>query len=197
MKKLLYMALLTGVAMLPGCKNDDEQDYLDYLASQQQPNPDTPETPEESKGVFLNELDGNSKFIEFYNTGAVDADISGYTLVKDDEKTIYVAPQGTVIPAKGFFVIEGNATDYAGGFTSGLSADKATKIELMDANGKSLDVFCNPPADPDGTWQDPGTYSGKTGKRSFSRFPDGTGDWYIADATSMKPNHKGDLQIKW
>lgn len=200
MSKLIYIALLAGLLVLPGCKNDDEQDYLDYLASQRQPKPDTPDipdVPEEKAGVYLNELDGNAKSIEFYNVGDKDADISGYTLVKDDEKTIYVAPEGTVVPAKGFFVISGNAEDYAAGFTSGLSADKATKIELFDPEGNILDSFCNIPADPAGTWQDPGTYSGKTGKRSFSRFPDGTGDWYVADATPMRPNNKGDIQIKW
>lgn len=197
MQKLIYVSLLAGVIMLPGCKNDKEQDYLDYLASLQQPEPDNPDTPQPDAGVFLNELDGNSKCIEFYNTGDRDADISGYMLVKDDEKTIYVAPLGTVVPAKGFLTINGNAADYAGGFTSGLSADKSTKIELLDAGGKSLDLFCNLPADPSGTWQDPGTYSGKTGKQSFSRFPDGTGCWYVADPTPMQPNDKGNIQIKW
>lgn len=83
MRKVFYMALSAAVALLPGCKNDDEQDYLDYLASQQRPEPDTPET---DAGVFLNELDGNSKSIEFYNTGDTDADISGYTLIKDEGK---------------------------------------------------------------------------------------------------------------
>lgn len=194
------MALLAISVILPGCKNDDEQDYLDYLASQRQPEPDEPDgpdLPEVKSGVYLNELDGNAKTIEFYNTGDKDADISGYTLVKDDEKTIYVAPEGTVVAAQGFLVINGNAEDYEGGFTSGLSADKATRIEMFDKAGKILDIFCNPPADPAGTWQDPGTYSGKTGKRSFSRFPDGTGDWYVAEATPQKPNSKGDIQIKW
>lgn len=197
MGKLIYIALLAGLFMLPGCKNDDEQDYLDYLASQQQPQPDTPDAPEVIAGVYLNELDGNTKSIEFHNVGDKDADISGYTLVKDDEKTIYVAPEGTIVAAKGFFVINGNAEDYAAGFTSGLSADKATKIELLDPEGNTLDTFCNLPADPAGTWQDPGTYSGKTGKRSFSRYPDGTGDWYVVEATPMRPNNKGDIRINW
>lgn len=201
MIKLIYFVLLSGLVILPGCKTDNEQDYLDYLASQHQPNPDTPDAPDtpdvSTSGVFLNELDGNSKSIEFYNTGNTDTDISGYTLIKDDEKTIYIAPEGTVIPSKGFYVISGNASDYGQGFTSGLSADKATKIELLDSDGESIDMFCNLPSDPGGTWQDSGTYSGKSGKRSFSRFPDGTGNWYVSDATLSYPNKKGDLQIMW
>lgn len=197
MKRLLYIVLSAGLVILSACKNDSEQYYLDYLASTQQPTPDSPGTPEQDTGVFLNELDGNSKFIEFYNTDDKDADISGYSLFKDEEKTIYIAPAGTVVPAKGFFVIEGNAVDYAGGFTSGLSADKATKIELLDSNGKSIDTFCNPPTDSSGTWQDPGTYSGKSGKRSFSRYVDGTGDWYISEATPGAANIQGDTKITW
>lgn len=35
---------MSGLVILPGRKNDNEQDYLDYLASQHQPNPDTPES---------------------------------------------------------------------------------------------------------------------------------------------------------
>lgn len=181
-----------------GCKNDDEQDYLDYLASLQQPTPDNPDDPSTDTGkVTLNELDGNAKFIELYNSGDEPMDITGYSLYKDDVKTIYVAPEGTTIPAKGFLVLEGNAVDYTTGFTSGLSADKATIVQLLDAEGTIIDTFCNLPLDPTGTWQDVGTYSGKSGKRSFSRYPDGSGDWFVSESTSGMANIQGDTKIIW
>lgn len=197
MKKTIFLFSALLCMALTGCKNDDEQDYLDYLASLNQPTPDNPAGDETEGKITLNELDGNAKFIELYNTGDEAADISGYSLYKDESKTIYVAPAGTTVPAKGFLVLEGNAIDYTAGFTSGLSADKATIVTLLDADGNLLDTFCNPPLDPSGTWQDAGLYSGKTGKRSFSRYTDGTGDWYISESTPGMANVQGDTKITW
>lgn len=33
MKKVFYIALCLSVLIMAGCKNDSEQDYLDYLES--------------------------------------------------------------------------------------------------------------------------------------------------------------------
>ena len=41
---ITFIVLMSGLVILPGRKNDNEQDYLDYLASQHQPNPDMPES---------------------------------------------------------------------------------------------------------------------------------------------------------
>lgn len=200
--KLQHIILLTmfcATTTLIGCKNDDEADYLAYLASQQkdEPQPKPDPQPQPSHAVVFNELDGNAKTIELYNPSASDIDISGIRIYKDEAKDIYVAPQGTTIKAHGFLLLQGNAADYAQGFTSGLSADKATCLQLFDASGKLTDTFRNPPLDPAGTWQDPGTYSGKQDKQSFGRFPDGVGDWYIATPTPGAPNRQGSQQIKW
>lgn len=193
--------MVTALALLAvtGCKNDSEQDYLDYLDSLNQPKPGNGDGAQGGNAgtVVLNELDGNEKFIELFNPGSEAVDISGFSLKKDDNKTVYVAPEGTVVDSGAFLVLEGNSSDYSTGFTSGLSADKALKIELFDREGNLLDVFCNPPADPSGTWQDPGTYSGKQGKRSYSRYPDGIGGWFVSESTAGLPNIQGSESIRW
>lgn len=157
----------------------------------------TPSSPYE--GLALNELNGNDKFIELYNGSASDMDISGVQLRKDDEEIIYVAPQGTTIPAGSFLSLAGNAEDYADGFTSGLSADKSVMIQLLDPEGVQLDVFKNLSASQGEVWgEDDGLYNGKKPEKvSFGRFPDGVGDWYLTAPTSGAANGEGTEKIEW
>ena len=204
MKKVFYIALCLSVLIMAGCKNDSEQDYLEYLESLNSNSGggsnSSDENPDNTSGLALlaiNELNGNEKFIELYNGNETELDITGIQLRKDDSKIIYQAPSGTVIPPKGFLVLNGNATDYSEGFTSGLSADKATMIQLLDMDGHEMDIFKNVPADPSGQWNDPGTYTCKPGKGSFSRYPDGNGKWYVGESTPFSANEKGNIEIKW
>lgn len=200
-RKIIYCTLLLLSAAFAGCKDDKEQDYLDYLASLEKPsepsNLDDPDSSDPLSFLAINELNGNAKYIELYNGGEETLDISGIILRKDDSKIIYEAPVETKISAKGFLVLHGNATDFTEGFTSGLSADKATIIQLLDPNGKELDVFKNLPENPGDAWNTPGTYSCKPGQGSFSRFPDGTGKWYVGESTEGYANVKGNIQINW
>lgn len=204
--KPLFTTLLAALVLLAcGCKNDSEDDYVAFLRAQT----DKPQTdegtadthrsdsagtsaPSGQRAIRLNELDGNAKFIELYNLSDAAVDIAGMGLVKDEQKTVYIAPRGTVIAPRAFLVLHGNAEDYGHGFTSGLSADKATRIDLLDSAGTLIDTFANPPSDPTGTWQDKGLWSGKAGQRSFSRFPDGTGGWHLAASTPEGANGDGD-----
>ena len=58
-----------------------------------------------STTVTINEVDatGGSAFIELYNSGTSDVDISGWRISVDDS---YDIPAGTTIPAGGFWVLE-------------------------------------------------------------------------------------------
>lgn len=198
MKKTVFYSLVFLLLALTGCKNDDEKDYLVALEQSVYPNKPGDDTPANPVGMLaLNELNGNAKFIELFNGGLDRVDIGGITIRKDDSKIIYTAPSGTMIPAKGFLVLYGNAIDWAEGFTSGLSADKATKIQLLDKNGEELDVFKNLPENPGDAWNSPGTYSCKPAQGSFSRFPDGTGRWYVGESTEGSANIKGHTEIIW
>lgn len=198
MKILAITAAAVLATLATGCKNDSEQDYLDYLESLKQPQqPADGPTDAATGAITLNELDGNEKFIELYNNSAEVLDISGYSLRKDESKIIYEAPSGTTIAPHGFLLLKGNAPDYSEGFTSGLSADKAVCVELLDNAGETIDTFRNPPADAAGTWQDSGTYNSKTGKRSFARYPDGIGAWFLAESTPAMANASGSEPVDW
>lgn len=200
-RKIVYCAVILLSAIITGCKDDKEQDYLDYLAALEKPSePDKPEEPDLSdplSSLTINELNGNTKFIELYNNGKDELDISGIKLRKDDSKIIYEAPQGSKIQGQGFLVLHGNAVDFSEGFTSGLSADKSTMIQLLDPSGKELDIFINLSENPDDTWNSVGKYSCKPGQGSFSRFPDGIGKWYVGESTEGFANVKGNTEILW
>ena len=155
----------------------------------------------------LNELNGNDKFIELYNSSDADIDIAGVYFTKDDEDT-FTAAEGTVVPAKGFLTVWSEKADaleenpgLAPVFKFGLSADKSVKIELFAPDGTSLDVFKNLSVSLDETWgEDDGMYDSKD-KGSFARETDGTGDWYIMTATEGESNASAekveDDKIEW
>lgn len=143
--------------------------------------------------IRLNEINGNDKFIELYNMSETDVDIEGVYFTREDEvgetETVYTAAAGTIIKAHGYLTVwskkaaEDNP-DLSPVFDSGLSADKALKIELYDPEGKSLDVFRNP-LKTEG--EEAGVYDSSEG--SFARETDGTGDWYIMAATQGTTNN--------
>ena len=174
------------------------------------PDPSVPEVPEGENydGIRLNELNGNDKFIELYNASDADVDISGCQIMKDDEKTIFTA-EGVTISAGDFLTIwSEDVADEAPSdaliFSSGLSADKSVKIELLDPDGNSLDVFKNLSVASGEKWgEDDGKYDSKDKetKPSFARETDGTGDWYIMLPTQGKTNAGaskiGDEKIEW
>lgn len=161
-----------------------------------------PGIPAGYEAIRLNELNGNDKFIELYNISGDDVDVSGMYFTKDDEDT-FTAPEGTVIPAGGFLTVwsEKADGDHDLIFEFGLSADKSVKIELFAPDGTSLDVFKNLSVALGETWgEDDGKYDSKD-LGSFARETDGTGDWYIMDATEGRTNEGAgkinDEKIEW
>lgn len=96
--------------------------------------------------LCFNEIDGNSKYIEFINTTSESINIEGYKMYKDDGETaVWVAPNGTTVAGGAMLTLLGdkNATadDYATKFIAGLSAKKSVKMALYDANNNLIDVF--------------------------------------------------------
>lgn len=149
-------------------------------------------------GLSLNEVNGNDKFIELYNASDKALDIVGIQIRKDGDNIVWIAPEGTKIPAKGFLTLNGNAADFSAGFTSGLSADKSVKIELLNSAGEEIDVFKNLSESKGESWgEKDGKYDAKSSGLSFGRYPDGTGKWYLATATKDASNVKGDTEIVW
>ena len=177
--------------------------------SPDQPGSDIPSGIDYS-GLRLNELNGNDKFIELYNTSDTAIDITGCRIYKDAEKTVFTA-DGVTIEAHGFITLlsedlyEGmEVPESTLIFTSGLSADKSVMIELLAPDGEQLDVFKNLSEALGETWgEDDGKYNSKDKevKPSFARVADGTGDWYIMTSTQGKSNSDAekveDEKIVW
>lgn len=147
-----------------------------------------PEEPSEIDytGLVLNELNGNKpKYIELYNSTDRELDITGVQMRKDDEDIVYIAPEGTKIAAHGFLVLLSDQTDYSLGFTSGLSAKKSVKIELLSPKNATIDVFKNLTDAGAEIWGETPKYNGEKEEMAYARKDNGA-EWYM-----MKPTQGG------
>ena len=156
-------------------------------------------------GIVLNELSGKDKFIELYNTTDKDVSLEGLCLVKydsskdDGKSTTWTGAAGMTIAAKGYVVLESSdladpAEDgdenYAYEspnhvFKGGLSGKKNLKIELQNADEEVLDVFAR--GEEGAGWNQVSGFNNDKA-HTFSRVPDGTGEWAYADPTKGAEN---------
>ena len=159
---------------------------------------------EQAAAVVLNELDGNNKFIEIYNPGDKEFSLYGYTIDKDAAKTVWTGVESMKVPAKGYLVLEsedllidaeaeGGTYTYESAdhvFGSGLSAKKSLLIELKDPDGNVVDKF-ERGSEP---WNEKGYHEDT--EHSFSRVPNGTGDFVYAVSTKGAANGEKAGDIK-
>ena len=157
------------------------------------------------EGVVLNELSGTDKYIELYNTTEAEISLEGLMLVKYDsskeggKSTTWTGKAGMKIAAKGYVVLESSdlsdpaedgdpAYAYESEnhvFKGGLSGKKNVYIELQAADESVLDSFQR--GEEGAGWnQVSGFKNDKT--HTFSRVPDGTGEWAYADPTKGSAN---------
>ena len=148
--------------------------------------------------VVFNELCGNkayegNKFIELFNAGEAEASLKGWTIrkyaadatdVAGKYNICWTAPEGKKLAAGAYLVLGADITDPELGFNAGLSAKKGVKFELVDASGKVVDKFVRgTDADPFG--EEP---LAENKEASFSRVPNGTGEWAYAAPTPGAAN---------
>ena len=156
-------------------------------------------------GIVLNELSGADKFIELYNTTDKEVSLEGLCLVKYDsskdggKSTTWTGAKGMTIAAKGFVVLESSdladpaedgdpAYAYESAnhvFKGGLSGKKNVKIELQNADGDVLDTFVR--GEEGAGWNQVSGFNNDK-KHTFSRVPDGTGEFVYADPTKGAAN---------
>ena len=152
------------------------------------PEPPTPDEPDYSN-IVLNELNGDTKFIEIYNKGNVDLSLEGMFIMKDDyvDGATWTGDATVVAPAGGYVLLY-SANELANHpehpenlfFNSGLSAKKTVRITLFMPDGTVRDEFTRGTT---GEWgQTISTVEG-----SYARTPDG-GDWKLADPTPGEAN---------
>ena len=157
------------------------------------------------KGIVLNELSGADKYIELYNTTDAEVSLREVYLVKYDsskdggQSTTWTGAKDMVSPAKGYVVLESSdlADEAEGGdpnyayesanhvFKGGLSGKKNVFIELYNAKDELLSEFKR--GDEGAGWNQVGGFNNDK-KHSFSRVPDGIGEWAYADPTPKAAN---------
>ena len=140
----------------------------------------------------LNELNGNDKFIEVYNTGAEAINMNGVYIEKDGTQN-WLADNTVKIEAGGYLLLysEDVVADHpeypeALIFHSGLSAKKNVRIQLFTPAGVSIDDFNLTNIDAN----DPAYIPAPA---SYSRNADG--NWYYADATPGAMNIDGTVAL--
>ena len=156
-------------------------------------------------GIVLNELSGADKFIELYNTTDKEISLEGVYVVKYDsskdggKSTTWTGAKGMTIAAKGYVVLESSdlADEAEGGdpnyayesanhvFKGGLSGKKNVFIELYNAADEKLSEFKR--GEEGAGWNQVSGFNNDK-KHTFSRVPNGTGDWAYADPTKGKEN---------
>jgi len=173
----------------PGAANADSSEPVEGLEGGATPEPAAP-------AVVLNEIDGNTKFIELYNRGNAAADLEGYKMYKDGdmENPIWVGQAGMSLAAGGYLALDGvkGSTDYTVHFNSGISSKKNVLIVLTDAAGNTLDTFAR--GSEEGGWGNASLPA--NADCSFSRCPDGTGEWAYAAPTKGAANGEKAAEIE-
>ena len=157
------------------------------------------------EGVVLNELSGSAKFIELYNTTDKEISLEGVYLVKYDsskeggKSTTWTGAKDMKIAAKGYVVLESSdladpaedgdpAYAYESAnhvFKGGLSGKKNVFIELYSAADEKLSEFKR--GDEGAGWNQVSGFNNDK-NHTFSRVPNGTGEWAYADPTKGAEN---------
>ena len=172
----------------PGAANVDGEVALLGLEGGVTP-PPTPEEPDYTN-IVLNELNGDTKFIEIYNMGDLDLPLEGMYIMKDDyvAGATWTADATVVAPAHGYVLLysEDVLADHPEQpenlfFASGLSAKKTVRITLFMPDGTVRDEFTR------GTSGEWGQTISNVAPQSYARTPDG-GDWKLADPTPGTAN---------
>ena len=140
------------------------------------------------KSVVINELmavnstivaDQNGEFddwFELYNLTTSDIDISGYYLSDNDTKiSKWKIPAGTIIKSSGYLIIWADKDTTQAGLHANFK---------LSSTGEELVI-----SKPDLTVIDEVKYPGQTLELSYSRFPDGTGQFRWQNPTFNTVNN--------
>lgn len=173
-KYILGLAALAAVAS--SCVKDDvykaEVIVIDY------------------SGLVINEIDGNGKFVELYNNGPEALPLQNVRLMKNDSEQWWKGDANASIQPGGFFTIAQVESTVVGADlyngAGGISGKKTVKFALFvpdnniaidsyyrTGSGLAMDANCAPDYSKD-------IADGGGGKYSFSRCPNGTGNFGLA-----------------
>lgn len=158
--------------------------------------------PSDFSKLVINEVFGaggdSEKYLELYNNGNDPIKLKGVVIKKDEADIVWTGEEGEVIMGHGYFVIAGakNALGEGGSgpnprpMSKGLSAKKNVIMEIYDPNSNFITKFQRGDESEAG-WGNGSSYNGLSyteNKKTWSRCPDGTGKFMIADGTKGAKN---------
>lgn len=146
----------------------------------EQPEPGTSAVNLVINEVMSAPLDGDFDFIEIYNPGMTEVDMSGFILQDEKgESEQYVMPEGTTIAPNGVVLFtQTQAENPNGSFNFGLGS-KGDKVVFLDNHGDLIDEV-ELPAMEDGT--------------SYARTTDGASTWAVTTTpTGGRSNGAADV----
>ncbi len=148
--------------------------------------------------LVINEVDGNGKFVEIYNKGAVAISLENVTLVKNESttKNWWKGGASATIAAGGYYAISTKddakanpkATENTG--DSGISAQQNLKFVLKSPAGGELDSFLRSNGTTALGEKITPNYETTTPAYSFARCPDGVGNFGLSvpSCNAANPN---------
>ncbi|HNX40580.1 MAG TPA: lamin tail domain-containing protein, partial [Methanothrix sp.] len=130
--------------------------------------------PLASGSIVINEMELDDladslelQWIELYNSGNDDVDISGWAVMPNDDRSKKeVVFEGAVIPPKGFFVI---------GFLDEWANKYGTVVVLVDDEDREVE-------------RTPNLYDSQQDVCAWGRYPDGSSEWLFMISTPGEPN---------
>ncbi|WP_291528554.1 lamin tail domain-containing protein [Bacteroides sp. UBA939] len=146
-------------------------------------------------GLVINEVDGNGKFVELYNSSEAAISLAGVQIIKNEETDaddVWWTGGAVEIGAGDYYTIceEGGdlatEVDEATG-NGGISAKKNVQFEVKTPANVVIDIFTRSTTldlDEDCTPD----YGKTTPKYSFARCPDGIGAFGLAEPSVDAPN---------
>jgi len=141
--------------------------------------------------LVINEIDGNGKFVEIYNKGTKTVSLENLTLIKNESQTWWMGTADKTIDAGGYYVVAqsgGTEVFDENNGASGISAKQTLKFELKNPNKVVIDSFSRGVA----PW---GAGISDVTPNSFSRCPDGTGDFKLATPSPRAANPATGMDI--
>lgn len=173
--KVNYSVIITNEA---GYTSTVEKDYT------------VGDKPSDYTKLVINEVYGagadGEKYLELYNNGNDPIKLQGVVIRKDEADDVWVGEAGEIIMGHDYFCIVGaKNTPGEGGsgpnprpMTKGLSAKKSVLFQVFDPNSTLVTKFER--GEKQDGW---GNQSLPENKQTWSRCPNGTGKFMIADKT--------------
>jgi hypothetical protein len=134
--------------------------------------------------IYSRGVAGNLDWIEIYNGVSAPVNITGYKIYdtggNTGSKPKKRFPDGTIVPAGGFFVIITDTADYTGDLSAFGLSSSGEMVWLEDTLGAIIDTV---------------TFGAMSTTQSWSRIPDG-GAWQLANTITRGASNGGGVGVE-